>query len=566
MASEQPPLAVNGTYAPPAGQHAAAAGNPPSSFGSQGATTASSASDTQSTAPSTTTTQADAPKDEVEWQFIKYYYTTLGRNPENLHLFYTKKSQFVSGVEAEIVPVSAGRTSIMERIKELNFQNCKVRLSNVDFQSSFNNIVIQVIGEMSNQGAPHRKFVQTFVLAEQPNGYFVLNDVFRYISEEEEEEVEAEDYPAEGAAPKGGQQEAPAVETKPKVLTSSDDPERRQHDAGEVDKQLEQKVMEKDPTSSQDDQQEEPTAVSASNGRAESDAAEVGQADAPPVASSSVVSEDKPVPDSAEAEVAATKEAVQPEKPKDPDPTPSATPAPATPTLSPPSAAQPAPKPSGPRTWANLVAASGSTAPVAPPSSTPSPAQSQTKPGAPPTEPSDAPAPQQPPTSNAGWQTAGPDHAKRQSRPQSMGGAPEKEGVSAYVKNVTDKVPADVLKSTLQKYGELAYFDISRPKNCAFVDFATTAGYHAAVAANPHQIGGEHIYVEERRPRVGAYGGGGYGPRGGLGGRGRGGPDGRPMNQGRGGYQKDGGRGGHGPGRGRGGNITPRGRGGNQQS
>jgi Ras GTPase-activating protein-binding protein 2 len=61
----------------------------------------------------------------------------------------------------------------------------------VDAQSSANGgIIIQVIGEMSNRGEPWRKFAQTFFLAEQPNGYFVLNDIFRFLKEES---VDAED-------------------------------------------------------------------------------------------------------------------------------------------------------------------------------------------------------------------------------------------------------------------------------------------------------------------------------------------------------------------------------------
>lgn len=106
---------------------------------------------------------------------------------------------------------------------------------------------------------------------------------------------------------------------------------------------------------------------------------------------------------------------------------------------------------------------------------------------------------------------------------------------------------------------------LNQTQNCAFVEFANSAGYGAAVAANPHLIGGENIYVEERRPRPNAYGGGFNSGRGGMGRGGRGGPDGRPGNQGRGGFQKDGGRGGYTP-RGRGGNVTPRGRGGSQVS
>ena len=71
---------------------------------------------------------------------------------------------------------------------ELDFQDCKVRVTNVDTQESGDNIIIQVIGEISDKSAPHRKFVQSFILATQTNGYFVLNDIFRYIAEEEEEE------------------------------------------------------------------------------------------------------------------------------------------------------------------------------------------------------------------------------------------------------------------------------------------------------------------------------------------------------------------------------------------
>jgi len=50
---------------------------------------------------------------------------------------------------------------------------------------------------MSNRGEPWRKFAQTFFLAEQPNGYFVLNDIFRFLKEEsvDTEEEEASEKP-----------------------------------------------------------------------------------------------------------------------------------------------------------------------------------------------------------------------------------------------------------------------------------------------------------------------------------------------------------------------------------
>jgi hypothetical protein len=46
---------------------------------------------------------------------------------------------------------------------------------------------------MSNRGETWRKFVQTFFLAEQPNGYFVLNDIFRFLKEESVEGDDADE-------------------------------------------------------------------------------------------------------------------------------------------------------------------------------------------------------------------------------------------------------------------------------------------------------------------------------------------------------------------------------------
>ncbi|KFX86382.1 hypothetical protein V495_05291 [Pseudogymnoascus sp. VKM F-4514 (FW-929)] len=89
-----------------------------------------------------------------------------------------------------------------------------------------------------------------------------------------------------------------------------------------------------------------------------------------------------------------------------------------------------------------------------------------------------------------------------------------------YVRNVTEAVQADALRAALAAHGELVYFDINRQKNCAFVEFASPAGYQAAFAANPHHIGGEAILVEPRRPKSSAYGGAAYNTRGGMNNRG----------------------------------------------
>lgn len=52
----------------------------------------------------------------------------------------------------------------------------------MDAQATLGNgVVVQVTGELSNGGAPMRRFTQTFVLAAQsPKKYYVHNDIFRY--------------------------------------------------------------------------------------------------------------------------------------------------------------------------------------------------------------------------------------------------------------------------------------------------------------------------------------------------------------------------------------------------
>jgi len=74
---------------------------------------------------------------------------------------------------------------------ELGFEECKVLVSNVDSQASASNgIIVQVLGEMSNKGSASHKFAQTFFLAEQPNGYYVLNDIFRFLKEDIDNDYE----------------------------------------------------------------------------------------------------------------------------------------------------------------------------------------------------------------------------------------------------------------------------------------------------------------------------------------------------------------------------------------
>ena len=279
-----------------------------------------------------------------------------------------------------------------------------------------------------------------------------MNDIFRYINEEGEEEV-LESTQEETAAT------GPLVEDveMPKAQAAVEEPVAAALDTDVVAKKLEETV-EPEPVV-----EEPPT----TNGTA----TEVEDA---PVAAAKI--EEVPTPEIA-AKEAEEEEIKESEKPKDPTPSPVITRAPSNTKLAPaPAPAQPAAPPK-PLSWASRAAAAVGTAPrpavpvVAPKTATP-PAQTRTAP--PPAKAAPAPTPAPAPATPAekekenaapgGWQTAGSDHAKRQNRPQSVSGPPEKEGTMGYVRNVTEKVGAEELRAALGAFGHLIYFDVNRGK------------------------------------------------------------------------------------------------------
>lgn len=121
-------------------------------------------------------------------EFVRQYYTLLHEAPLHLHRFYSHNSSFVhGGVEkpGEEQPPVMGQADIHKKIMSLNFRDCHAKIRQVDSQATVGNaVVVQVTGELSNNGQQMRRFMQTFVLAPQsPKKYYVHNDIFRYQDE-----------------------------------------------------------------------------------------------------------------------------------------------------------------------------------------------------------------------------------------------------------------------------------------------------------------------------------------------------------------------------------------------
>jgi len=125
---------------------------------------------------------------QVGREFVRQYYTVLHEAPELLHRFYSSGSMFVHGGVDRLgqseEPV-IGQLEIDKKIRQLNFKDCHTKIRQVDSQLTIGNgVVVQVTGELSNNGEAMRRFMQTFVLAPQsPKKFYVHNDIFRYQDE-----------------------------------------------------------------------------------------------------------------------------------------------------------------------------------------------------------------------------------------------------------------------------------------------------------------------------------------------------------------------------------------------
>ena len=73
---------------------------------------------------------------------------------------------------------------INKKILSLDYTSFRVEILSADAQPSYKDgVIVVVTGCLTGSDNLKRKFTQSFFLAPQDKGYFVLNDVFRYVDE-----------------------------------------------------------------------------------------------------------------------------------------------------------------------------------------------------------------------------------------------------------------------------------------------------------------------------------------------------------------------------------------------
>ncbi|KAJ1435331.1 RNA-binding domain superfamily [Sesbania bispinosa] len=130
--------------------------------------------------------------------FVEQYYHILHHSPELVYRFY-QDSSVISRPDSNGVMTSVTTMKgINEKILSLNFKEFKAEIKTADAQNSYKEgVTVLVTGCLTGKDNLRRKFAQSFFLAPQDNGYFVLNDVFRYVEDPEPSEL----HPVNGDEP-----------------------------------------------------------------------------------------------------------------------------------------------------------------------------------------------------------------------------------------------------------------------------------------------------------------------------------------------------------------------------
>lgn len=118
--------------------------------------------------------------------FVNQYYNVLHQWPHVVHRFYTDESRLTraeAGSEGAVQSV-ASQAEIHKVVMSLGFEECRAEIKTVDSQDSFAGSVLVLVSGAMHRKNCRRNFVQSFFLAPQERGYYVLNDIFRYLDED----------------------------------------------------------------------------------------------------------------------------------------------------------------------------------------------------------------------------------------------------------------------------------------------------------------------------------------------------------------------------------------------
>ncbi|KAF8089572.1 hypothetical protein N665_0502s0036 [Sinapis alba] len=118
--------------------------------------------------------------------FVEQYYHILHQSPGLVHRFYQDSSLLTRPDATGAVTTVTTMQAINDKILSLKYEDYTAEIETADAQESHERgVIVLVTGRLTGNDNVRKKFSQTFFLAPQDKGYFVLNDVFRFLEEKE---------------------------------------------------------------------------------------------------------------------------------------------------------------------------------------------------------------------------------------------------------------------------------------------------------------------------------------------------------------------------------------------
>ncbi|CAH8292625.1 unnamed protein product [Eruca vesicaria subsp. sativa] len=124
----------------------------------------------------------------VSSAFVKQYYYTLNESPQTLHMFYKDSCLF-----NRLCPLTHVKKTVRtkEEVKDEflaeRFEDFMAEIETsigVPYSMEHGHVIVFVNGYLTRKkDNVRKKFTQTFLLAQQDNGFCVVNDIFRYKKE-----------------------------------------------------------------------------------------------------------------------------------------------------------------------------------------------------------------------------------------------------------------------------------------------------------------------------------------------------------------------------------------------
>ncbi|KAL2463516.1 Nuclear transport factor 2 (NTF2) family protein with RNA binding (RRM-RBD-RNP motif) domain [Forsythia ovata] len=121
---------------------------------------------------------------QVGTYFVGQYYQLLQNQPDFVHQFYSDASTMLR-IDSNTRETATAMLQIHQLIMSLNYMGIEIKTAH-SLESWNGGVLVMVSGSVHVKDFNgRRKFVQTFFLAPQEKGYFVLNDIFHYVEEEQ---------------------------------------------------------------------------------------------------------------------------------------------------------------------------------------------------------------------------------------------------------------------------------------------------------------------------------------------------------------------------------------------